>query len=55
MNEILDKILPYELGQNFVKYWNFKKNCFWDLLTFMSWITYSNVAMIEIVLWLYEK
>ena len=41
MNEILDKILPYEaraefcqIFRSFFGQWSFKKKCFWDLLTF---------------------
>ena len=41
MNEILEKILPYEARAEFCQIfcsffgqWNFKKTCFWDLLTF---------------------
>ena len=44
MNEILDKILPYEaraefcqIFRSFFGQWSFKKKCFWDLLTF-NWL-----------------
>ena len=46
MKYILDKILPYEaraefcqIFRSFFGQWSFKKNCFWDLLTFNSLIS----------------
>ena len=52
-NKIFDKILPYEdraefclIFRLFFGQWSFKKNCFWDLLTFSIGFAYEPTKMI---------
>ena len=47
MNEILDKILPYEFYSIFEE-WSFKKKWFWNVLTFSyslipSWLVWAEI------------